>query len=126
MENKVAFTKKQTALIICMFFIMMALIVNGVVYVRDHSDHRGEAKPEQQDVPVHADIVARESGEKQYVVRLYHGNIAVFGSENPDSPLYVTDITQDTLRTYDKEQLETGITVYGDTALSMILEDFGS
>ncbi len=123
MEEKKRFSKRDISLIVCMFFIMLAFVVNGVVQVRDYAESK---KPGARSVAAQQPVVDKNEGKTRYTVRLYHGTIAVFNDGNPDTPIQITDISQDTLRTYDKEQLESGIIVYGDTELAMILEDFGS
>ncbi|MEG2377966.1 MAG: hypothetical protein RSC43_06400 [Clostridia bacterium] len=101
---------------------MIAFVVNGVVYAQQG---KKTAIPAEK-ANAHENIVARELGEREYVVRLYHGKIAVFEIENPDAPAKITEISAETLRVHDKEQLERGIKVYGEIGLAMLLEDFGS
>lgn len=95
---------------ICMFFIMLAFVINGVARLRNSE----EATP----------AIAQRSSEV-YELKLYNGRIAVFYSGEND-PITVTDISEHTLRNYDKELLKKGITAKDSIELTRMLEDFGS
>ncbi len=123
MEEKKRLTRREQTLCLCMLLILFAFVVSGVAQL-------GAARNARQTDVRHAaaqtQSVAQNAPAPRYVLRLYQGSLAVFSEQNPETPLRVTEISQYSLRAYDKAQLERGITVEGDAALAMILEDFGS
>lgn len=95
---------------ICMFFIMLAFVINGIARLRKIEDTSPAIA--QRDLEV-------------YELKLYNGRIAVFYSGEND-PITVTDISEHTLRSYDKELLKEGIIASDSIELARMLEDFGS
>lgn len=67
-----------------------------------------------------------ESDEICYVLREYEGYIAIYVENEPNRPMTITDIHVSTLRTLDRQLLETGIKIYSRDRLMMTLEDLGS
>ena len=60
-----------------------------------------------------------------FIIKLYEGRIAVFEPQS-DAPLRITEISEESLRHFDREKLKAGITVASEEELLMRLEDFGS
>ena len=123
MEEKKRLTRREQVLCLCMLLILFAFVVSGVAQL---GAARNTRQTDVRHVAAQTKGVVQNDAVPRYVLRLYQGSLAVFSEQNPDTPLRVTEISQYSLRAYDKEQLERGITVEGDTALAMILEDFGS
>ncbi len=123
MEEKKRLTRRGQALCLCMLLILFAFVVSGVAQL---GAARNARQTDVRHVAAQTQSVAQNTPAPRYVLRLYQGSLAVFSEQNPETPLRVTEISQYSLRAYDKAQLERGITVEGDTALAMILEDFGS
>lgn len=74
------------------------------------------------DQPAHA---AAEGPTPLYVVREYRGFVAVF-SQNNTVPDYVTDTPVQYLPLQDQSSLAEGISLYSETALDSLLEDYCS
>ena len=113
MKEKVVLSKKNTAIAICLFFIMTAFIANGILHLQKSSEAIN-------DVTVPAQIT-----DVKYVLKLYDGKVAIF-CEGADAPIRITDISAQSLRNFDYEQLSLGVVVIGDIELAMRLEDYGS
>lgn len=113
MREKVKFSKKNIAIIACMFFIMLAFVANGISKLQKSSEYK------------YAPTVSQQMAEKKYVLKLYDGKVAVF-KEGSDKPMQITDISEHSLRNFDYEQLSLGVIVVGDVELAMRLEDYGS
>ena len=64
--------------------------------------------------------------EAEYVLREYEGCVAVFASVGDVSPLSLTDIEVDTLRSADRQLLRTGLPVSDREELLTLLEDLGT
>lgn len=65
-------------------------------------------------------------GEKNYLLRVYNGHIAVFWGEDTDSAVIETTIEVDGLRAVDKDKLTQGIVAHSYEEVLKLLEDFGS
>ena len=61
----------------------------------------------------------------QFILREFEGVIGVFEPEAAE-PFLTLDVRVDTLRATDSENLRQGITVYGQTELARLIEDFDS
>ena len=63
--------------------------------------------------------------QKTYVLKEYKGQIGIFTSDSstPDS---VLDVTVDALPEYDKQSLQKGIYVTGESQLNSLIEDLTS
>ena len=82
-----------------------------------------EQKEEQNPVaPEEKETLAEEGG---FLLKEYYGNIGVF-SAGKSEPLYVTEISMDSLRAYDRESLKTGIRLREYEEVLQLLEDFNS
>ena len=71
-------------------------------------------------------VSARVDTAAGYTVRLWDGKIAIFEETDPDTPIQVTDIAENTLTSADAALLTEGIAVKDRTELLQILEDYGS
>lgn len=107
------FSKKNTAIAVCLFFVMTAFIANGILHLQKTSEANGSI------------TVPTQVTDVKYLLKLYDGKVAVF-REGRDTPVRVTDISEHSLRNFDYEQLTLGVTVIGDIELAMRLEDYGS
>ena len=104
------------------YMIFIAMMVFIIAFVNRMTGN--EANDGMQYASSQAPIPHSES--ITYILRLHEGNIAVFFADNPDVPVRITDIRQETLRNFDREQLDEGIVAHGERELAMLLEDFGS
>ena len=124
--------KRNTAILACCLVIMTGFLISGIYSVSKKDaflpDQQTEQLVARQEDTANIETVSnlQNAQEMKYFLRLYQGKIAVFDAQNTEKPLEVTDISADTLRIYDKQELTKGIYIAGDTELSMILEDFGS
>ena len=67
----------------------------------------------------------RQEAEVLYIVKAYHDQVAVF-SGTDETPLQITGIRVSMLPLQDQLDLAEGISVHSETALSALLEDYGS
>ncbi len=104
--------KRNTSVAICLFLIMLAFVVNGVARLQNSEE---SATP----------VISNEQIHNEYELKLYEGYLAVFKKGN-NTPVKITNITEHSLRNYDKRLLIKGISVSGDIELAKLLEDFGS
>lgn len=104
-------SNNKVSVAICMFFIMLAFVVSGV----------SRLQQEKMATPA----ISQQKTENEYELKLHNGKLAVF-KEGDDTPLKITDISEHSLRNYDKRLLIKGIPVTGDIELAQLLEDFGS
>ena len=77
-----------------------------------------------EDLSVQASLSPSE--ERQYILREFDGQIAVFVPDDSFNPIILTGILTSSLPKADREQLQLGIVVAGDEELAKLLEDFGS
>ena len=71
----------------------------------------------------------RDAGPVQrslYVLGESEGRVAVYGRENPGTPVTVTDIRVSTLREADRAMLADGLPVSSPEDLARLLEDLGA
>ena len=61
-----------------------------------------------------------------YMLRESGGHVAVYGRENPATPITVTDIELSSLRRRDREMIEAGLPAQSPEELARLLEDLGS
>ena len=61
-----------------------------------------------------------------YMLRQSGGNVAVYGREDPATPITVTDIELSSLRQRDRELIEVGLPAESGEELARLLEDLGS
>ena len=61
-----------------------------------------------------------------YLLRDSGGRVAVYGREDPGTPITLTDIETATLRARDRELLSQGLPVGSREELARLLEDLGS
>lgn len=119
---------KRAIISACCLFSMFAVLISGITSLSENTAEKREKQvnivnSSAENIPKYEENIGEESG---YLVKNQDGKLAVFNSVNMDEPIKTTDIHVSSLRKYDQDLLEKGITVYGDEALSMILEDFGS
>ena len=106
---------RNISLTICMFFIMFAFVINGVA----------KTKKEEQKTEAHHALQQEDIKENKYIIKIYNGKLAVFENKS-DKPFFITEISERSLRNYDREMLANGIFANSDIELAMLLEDFGS
>ena len=70
--------------------------------------------------------VADMSGASGYLLGERDGNIAVFRSDDPDTPVTITNIQLATLREADRQMISAGLMAGSEDELLMLLEDLGS
>ncbi len=119
---------KRVIISACCLFSMFAVLISGITSLRESAEKEKENKvyivnSSTENIPEAEENVGEENG---YLVKSQDGKLAVFNPVNMEEPVKTTEIYVESLRRYDQDLLEQGITVYGDEALSMILEDFGS
>lgn len=119
---------KRAIISACCLLSMFAVLISGIITLRENAQKEKENKvyivnSSTENIPKAEENLGEENG---YLVKSQDGKLAVFNPINTDSPIKTTEIYVESLRRYDQNLLEEGITVYGDEALSMILEDFGS
>ncbi len=110
MNNKK--TQNKISIAFCMFLIMLAFVVSGVSRL-------------QQSQETTTPVISQKKIENEYELKLLNGRLAVFKT-GENTPLKITDISEHSLRNYDKRLLIKGIPVTGDIELAKLLEDFGS
>ena len=64
--------------------------------------------------------------DELYILKEINGQIGVFGADNADSPLFITETRTKSLRLGDRALIRQGISVFGYENLLRLLEDFGS
>ena len=64
--------------------------------------------------------------DSMYMLRESGGNVAVYGREDPATPITVTDIALSSLRQRDRELIEAGLPAQSGEELARLLEDLGS
>lgn len=118
--------KQQNAMIACCMFILFGFIISGVYNLQQEESANPTEITETAGKPSEVTIDSEDHQGKAYLVKVYHGKLAVFDPADENTPLEMTEIRADSLRNYDQDLLSKGITVYGNEELCMILEDFGS
>lgn len=145
---------KRLTIIACGVFILIGFVVNGIVDFRNQNrsaenthvfseSNRAVGKG----IPYNIDYfeailkkynyiennraaakaeAAVTKSEKNYIIKLINGKVVVYLEENTEIPIRITDIEEHTLRSYDREQLLSGISIKGERELNLALEDFGS
>jgi len=113
MTRKNKFSPKNITIIACLFFIMLALLANGILSLKKSSE-KGIAQ-----------TLSYQAPEKKYLLKLHDGYLAVY-NEGEEIPLQITGISEHSLCNFDHEQLSLGVIVVGDMELAMRLEDYGS
>lgn len=63
--------------------------------------------------------------ERIYILRACQGRVAIYAPQ-AQQPLEITEISIERLPETDRQALEKGVVVQGETALYQMLEDFGS
>lgn len=113
--------KKRITLSACALFIMLGLLVSGIVKIRDSRKDESTTEPA-------SSVVRTEVKEEsaRYVLKIEDGIVVVFNEDDMTRPILVTDIYASTLRNYDRESLERGITAENEQDLHTMLEDFSS
>ena len=107
-----------TAVLTCLFALTVLLVRTGA------SETALAAGPDSQ---IAATAPAASGMEAMtFIVREYGGKVCVFQSTNEAQPAVTTDISVDSLREADRQQLYAGIRVTGRENLLALLEDFGS
>ena len=118
---------KRIIISMCCMFSMCAVIISGIISI---NEKKKEAEQENINTVNDQQIEVYNKTKNQegtgYLVKANGETLAVFDLIDPDTPLRTTDIYIDTLRNYDRDLVEEGITVFGEEALCLILEDFGS
>lgn len=61
-----------------------------------------------------------------YVLGERDGSIAVYRSDDPDTPITITNIPLSTLREADRSMISAGLIAGSEDELLMLLEDLGS
>jgi len=61
-----------------------------------------------------------------YLIRACGGYVGVYYSNDEDYPAIITEIPTENLRSYDRQLIETGLSVESREELMQILEDLGS
>ena len=64
--------------------------------------------------------------DPRYVLGERDGSIAVFRSDDPDTPVTITNIQLATLREADRQMISAGLIAGSEDELLMLLEDLGS
>lgn len=64
--------------------------------------------------------------ESRYVLGEREGSIAVFRSDDPNTPVTITNIELATLREADRQLISAGLVAGSEDELLMLLEDLGS
>ena len=64
--------------------------------------------------------------ESLYMLRESGGKVAVYGREDPATPIRVTDIALSSLRERDRELIAAGLPAESGEELARLLEDLGS
>ena len=74
--------------------------------------------------PVSTISQPQASGEDQYCLRDYNGDLAVFGEESPEEPELIFQVFTRNLPQYDQQALQDGIGVRDYEELVARIEDF--
>ncbi len=118
---------KRIVISVCCLFSASAVLISGIISI---NEKQKEIKQEHINTVNNQQIEVYNRTKNQegtgYLVKANGETLAVFDLIDPDTPLQTTDIYVDTLRNYDRDLVEEGITVFGEEALCLILEDFGS
>ena len=110
--------KKRMAFLICAVIIAVIAIICASMFMKDGDE---EIETERR---VRADEVAKQ--ESGYVIKDLDGKLAVYRTDDMNTPERVTEIYSETLRKYDQELLHSGIKIADEEELWRILEDYGS
>lgn len=114
-------SKKRITISACVLFIMLGLLVNGIVKTRDEKETSNTSAPVSSVIQPEA-----KEDEQHYIMKIEDGIVVVFSDADTTRPIMVTDIYASTLRNYDREELERGISVENERELHALLEDYSS
>ena len=134
--------KFQKTIITISALALTALYTTAVFFIGYHSNrHTGLAEPPAQEAqpqrqapevqqtpavsepPAPAESAAAE--EETYLLKEYNGQIAVYYN-HADEPLEFLSIDYNSLRAYDKQLFQEGITVHTKEEIAQLEEDFSS
>jgi len=118
---------KMKIISLCCLFSISAIIISGIISVNETRKEENENRVYIVNSSMENIKIDENVGEESsYLVKADNGKLAVFSPVDDKIPIKTTDIYIESLRQYDQDLLKQGITVYGDKALSMILEDYGN
>ncbi len=116
---------KRLTIAVCAFFIMLGFLSGGISLLRDSTEEKRHAQPENVDVFLENEN-NDEKADVKYTLKIQDGVLVVFNDSDDMRPIIVTDIYASTLRHLDREQLTDGIVVNSEIELQTLLEDFTS
>lgn len=67
-----------------------------------------------------------QSYDYLYTAGIWQGNVAIFSPDNPQEPLFITEIPISGLTSEDAKQFQAGIKLYSEEELAQLIEDFDS
>ena len=116
---------KRITVVACALFIMLGILAGGIskLFEKDNIEQQETPTAETTfgtEIPKEAPL------QRDYVLKIEDGIVVVFNEADLTRPIIVTDIYAGTLRNYDRDLLNNGITVSGEYELQSILEDFSS
>ena len=116
-------SQKRVTIAACAMFIMLGFLVGGIS--RSTEDNK-EKNINKDDAPAISEIEIATDEELDYTLKIQDGVLVVFDEKDAFRPIIVTDIYAGTLRHFDRERLNEGITVSGEVEMQKLLEDFSS
>lgn len=102
------------------FTLLTSVTISGVIVICSIAQNLRNEKIKAKTPPVVSEV---ESAP--YVIKRYNNILAVFRGES-SSPFRILDCDFNMLADADKEILENGISVYNESELNSIIEDFTS
>ncbi len=116
-------SQKRITLAACAMFIMLGFLGGGILKTKKQEN---TPKKPTDEVSTSAETDALAENKTEYTLKIQDGVLVVFSHADDTRPIIVTDIYASTLRHFDRERLNEGITVSGDLEMQMLLEDFSS
>ncbi len=113
---------KKITVSACALFIMLGFMAGGVSELWEYETEEKNITEVSSPIPEPETV----KPEEKYILKILDGIVVVFNETDMTRPVIVTDIYAGTLRHFDREQLNEGITVSGDFELQTLLEDFSS